>query len=354
MVAQDKTVPPVRRQTLPPSRQRGSGLLTLVFVGLALLGGVAAWPSVQPILSQLHLGKLIGALDGPVGGPVGGTVNAPAVGQGSPPEQASYQSPSRTDRLEAGLSSLSMRQDMVELRLAKAEAMLRTLPDGGAIGGDGQKIEQELNLLRQQLDALEHASANVRHLSEKKDRLPLFLLGLGQLREAVDRGTPYEAQLRTLASQVVATHSANTALDPGMVKRLETLQTYAADGVDTRVSLALRYNDVLPQALRAAGIAESSPMMGRVMRWMGAAINVRRAEGVSDVLSGAVSSVIIRAGKLLVAGDLDGAVKLLQPVAGQGGDALDLWLKAASGRVSVDAALSELAAQALAQTASGE
>ena len=329
---------------LPTRGTRGSGVLSVVFVGLALLGGVAAWPTLQPIFSKLHLGIL-------TAGPEGQAVNVPAPSASAASDQASYQPVSKADRLEAAVMSLSVRQDVVERRLVKAEEGLRAVAEGGGQTGDAQKVAQDLGQLRQEIEALQHAAANVRHL---KDRMPLFLLALGQLREAVDRGTPYEDQLRAVAALAVAAGGANGAVSPAMMQRLDTLQTYAAQGVESRVALALRFNDVSSQALREVGIASSPPMIGRLLRWIGSAVLVRRADEPGDVLSGAASSSIIRAGHLLTAGDVNAAVKQLQPVAEQGGEALDAWLKAASGRVAVDDALSELSAAALTQTAVGD
>jgi len=378
MANPDKAETTVRRPQAaarPPGRgSAGSGLLPWVFVGLAILGGVAAWPALQPLFNQLHLGKLTGALpgEGTVNAPPGagtvnappgaGTVNAPS-GAGTvnaPPgagmndtvgDQASFQPVTRADRQDSAIQSLSMRLDVLERRIGKAEESLRSSSASAGSGVDQQKVAQDLAQLRQEIDGIENTAASVRHLVERKDRLPLFLLALGHLREAVDRGAPYETELRAAAVTVGATADAANA---GIVNGLALIQTYASAGVESRASLALRFHDVSSSALREATGAEASPLMARVLRWVGSAIHVRRTENPGDVLTGSPSGAIIRAGRLVALGDFNAAVTVLQPVAGQGGDALNAWLRAASARVAVDAALSELSATALAKAAAGE
>ena len=329
----------------PPVRRTGrSGVFLWVFVGLIVVGAGAAWPTLQPILAQFHLGKLAAGLDGP-----GGMVNAPAAAG----DQASYQPISRADRLDATVMTLSMRLDMVERRLAAAEEKLHGGTGGGA-GVDTQKMAQDVQSLRQEIDGIEHVAANVRHLTDQKDRSPLFLLAIGHLREAVDRGAPYIAELQSSAAVLGAAAVAGAAADPNTVQRLAVVQPFAQQGVETRISLALRFPDVAEQALRSLAVADSSPLMGRALRWLSSFISVRRAEGPGDALSGTAPTAILRAKHLLAAGDLNAAMVTLQPVAGQGGDALDAWMTAAAARVAVDAALSELSAAALAKTAIGE
>ena len=208
--------------------------------------------------------------------------------------------------------------------------------------------------LRQEIDGIEHVTANVRHLTEQKDRSPLFLLSIGHLREAVDRGTPFEGELHSCAAILGAAAVAGSAADPSTVQRLEVLQPYAGQGIETRMSLAVRFPEVAEQALRNVAVAESSPLVGRALRWMGSFISVRRAEGAGDVLSGTAPAAILRAKRLLAAGDLNAAIVTLQPVAGQGGDDLDHWLQAATARLQADTALSELSSAALAKTAIGD
>ena len=338
-----ETPAPRQRPAARRPQMRSSGVLAWVFVGLVVLGGVAVWPTLRPIVSQLHLGRLVSAFDGSGGG----TVNAPSSVIDA--EQATYQPVSKTDRLEATVMALSMRLDMLERRVAKAEENGHPAADGGA---EAQRLTQDMAQLRQELDAMEHTAANVRHLTERKDRSPLFLLALGHLREAVDRGGSYDAELRATAAMVGA--AAGGVADSTTIQRLETIQSYAADGVETRASLAIRFHDVSEQALRTVTMAEAPPMMGRVLRWVGAAFSVRRADGTGDLQNGTVSAAILRAARLAPAGDINGVVTILQPIAGQGGEALDGWFKAASARIAVDAALSELSAATLAKTAGGE
>ena len=327
-----KRPPPTKRR--PPSKPGGGGLLTLVFAVLAVLGGVAAWPSIHSALTQLHLDRL----GGPTDAGSQATLNAPSAAFDT--AQPPVQPVDRIDRLEAAAMTAAMRIESLERRLQSAEDALKSTPAGGD-SGQAKRIGQELAQLRQDLDEVAG-----RRSSDGKDRSSLLVLALGQLKEAVDRGAPYQTELKAAALMVAANP------DQPTLQRLSVLQGFAAQGIDTRVALALKFRDIAAASLRESSMADASPQVGRVLQWLGSAITVRRSDG--DAAPGSVSGAIVQAGRLTAAGDLNAAVKLLQSVQGPGTESLQGWLKAASGRVAADAALSELSAAAIAKTAAGD
>ena len=356
MDGEEKAETPVRRRsttprpaaTRPPTRSSG-GRMAMLFAVLAVLGGVAAWPSIQSFLDASFFAKVPILQSLQLRTSPSGLANGPTVegSEGFPQSIAPNGAP------------LPVRVEILERRMSIAEDALRMTSGDRPGNASLQRLAEELLRLRHDVDGLQRqgdaspSEPSGRRSTDKKDRASLFLLSIGHLREAVDRGAPYEAEIQgTIA--IAAAMASTAAVDSGLIQRLEILKSNAPTGVETRPSLALRYREISNAALREAAVSESDPMLAQVLRWTRSIINVRRAENGADPQAEATSAAIVKAGKLAAQGDLNTAVSVLQPLQGPSSDALAPWLKAASSRIAVDAALSALSAAALARTAVGE
>ncbi len=338
-----------------PGRRRGGngggGQTVVLYLAVAVVGGVLAWPWLAPRLG--HLSGPWSAWLGEVGSTAGGG-----------PRPASLDE--RVEMLEASVAPLAMRAAEADQRLSLLEANARksvSEPRKEAAGSPVAVADQaqmarmaaEIAALRGDLEtvrklaadeggatklssAVEKAEAAFRRIAERRDRAPLFLAALGQLREAVDRGSPYPTQLK--AAMALAEKSGADKLAP--------LAMGAATGIVSRVALAESFRVTAVAAHRLDASAEAGWVPATIRRWLGAAMVVRRAESSEEGLDGVLNS----ATRLLAGGDLAGAVALLRHVEGPGLTVIEPWLEAAELRLSADSVLSELSATAMTVAAS--
>ncbi|MBF0335704.1 MAG: hypothetical protein HQL40_19035 [Alphaproteobacteria bacterium] len=325
-----------------PARGRiGGGTVGLLIVALALLGGIAAWPWAQPRLARF-------LQDARPASPV-----------------MAVDTELRLQDLEAGLPSLSLRQDMTEQGLAQMEAKLARLaatavaPPPPRPEGDERarlaEMTQEIAALRDEMGALrriavdqggamrlssaiEKTESAVNRLAERRDASPLLLVAVGQLREALDRGGSFEAELRAVR-----------AIAQGEVReRLAMLEPAAPRGIATRAALAESFREAAAATRRLAVHSFGQPWLGDALRSVSAWISIRRVDGGDATLAAGLA----RAGRLIAAGDLGSAVEALRRQEGVAGSPLTPWLEAAGARIEADALVSQAAAAALALSAS--
>ena len=338
-----------------PGRRRGGngggGQTVVLYLAVAVVGGVLAWPWLAPRLGHLS-------------GPWSAWLSEVGSTAGGGPRPASLDE--RVEMLEASVAPLAMRAAEADQRLSLLEANARKAvseprkeaagpPVAVADQAQMARMAAEIAALRGDLEtvrklaadeggatklssAVEKAEAAFRRIAERRDRAPLFLAALGQLREAVDRGSPYPTQLK--AAMALAEKSGADKLAP--------LAMGAATGIVSRVALAESFRVTAVAAHRLDASAEAGWVPATIRRWLGAAMVVRRAESSEEGLDGVLNS----ATRLLAGGDLAGAVALLRHVEGPGLTVIEPWLEAAELRLSADSVLSELSATAMTVAAS--
>ncbi|AVM76733.1 conserved protein of unknown function [Magnetospirillum gryphiswaldense MSR-1 v2] len=325
----------------PARRRDGGGQVLVLYLAIAVVVAVLAWPWLAP-----RLGSFPGSLLSWIGD--GGSVGAP--------RPATLDE--RMDMVEAALAPLAMRIAEADRRLAMLEANPRTAgedprKEAAGVSADPEQMSwmaAEIATLKGDLEivrklaadeggatklsgAVEKAEAAFRRIAERRDRAPLFLAALGQLREAVDRGSPYPAQMK--AAMILA--------EKGTADKLAPLVMGSATGIVTRVGLAESFRVTAAAARKLDVPADSGWVPPNIRRWLGGAVLIRRTEGGEEGLDGILNST----SRLLAGGDLAGAAALLRRAEGPSLAAIQPWLEAAELRLSADAALSELSAMAM-------
>ena len=338
-----------------PGRRRGGngggGQTVVLYLAVAVVGGVLAWPWLAPRLGHLS-------------GPWSAWLSEVGSTAGGGPRPASLDE--RVEMLEASVAPLAMRAAEADQRLSLLEANARKAvseprkeaagpPVAVADQAQMARMAAEIAALRGDLEtvrklaadeggatklssAVEKAEAAFRRIAERRDRAPLFLAALGQLREAVDRGSPYPTQLKAAMARA----------EKSGADKLAPLAMGAATGIVSRVALAESFRVTAVAAHRLDASAEAGWVPATIRRWLGAAMVVRRAESSEEGLDGVLNS----ATRLLAGGDLAGAVALLRHVEGPGLTVIEPWLEAAELRLSADSVLSELSATAMTVAAS--
>ena len=332
------------RGRAPVPRRGGAGLLPLIFVGLILLGSVAVWPVLQSHLEQWHLAGIVSWLR-PSGN---NAANAPSEVAAVAADTAVPQTFGKADRAEAAIITLMSRLDALETRLALVEDKMRAGTGAAAGGAEVTKAVHDLDALRLEIGTLERTVVSVRRLTEQKGHSPLYLLALGHLRDAVDRGEPYMPELQSVLAMV---GGAGSTSDTALMQRLELLHSFAEQGVATRMALAVRFPDLSQRALQSLVLQDQPALVAKAAQWASSIISIRRTDGDGD---GALPGAVARAKQALAGGDMNAALQVLQPFVGQGGAELDSWMRALATRIAVDKAVSELVAGALAKTKAEE
>jgi hypothetical protein len=320
----------------PDGKRQGGGFgrIAIFVIILLLLGAAASWRELRPYVA-----------------PVVNWISAHyAAPEAKPRDQAPSVSTVPADNaamLEQALASAAIRLELVERRLAAVEAHIRQqaslrakdepdlakhiTPPANALRGE---VPSENGAAGNPASAEDKAETKKRRNSERSPKGALMLMSARQLREAVDRGTPFETEF-----QVVQTLGGEWIGDT-----LTLLAPHAAIGIPTRAVLAEKFKPLAAQALSAQTQAGGNWLEGRVSQILSSAIVVRKIDTAGD--GGAAA--IRRSERLLAEGDFNGGVDALRSLQGASAGILTPWLQAALARSNADRALSEVISTAIA------
>jgi len=251
-------------------------------------------------------------------------------------------------------------------RVTALEQKLNALPSNGpgpapipgASAADLQHLNGEVAALQQALQQLQSSAAPASSLLKLGDRLDgldkavsdlkarqneaeALLLAVGQLRETINLGQPFDAELRTVKLLGGAM--------PEVAAAVEAVTPFAASGIPGRPALAEVFPAVATASLGAALAPEDSGWWQDTLRRLQRLVAIRRVDGGAAGGTGNdAASVLARAEQHLAAGDLAHAVLELTALQGNALTAAQPWLTQARARLAADRALAEMAAQALA------
>jgi hypothetical protein len=326
---------------------RGSGLVVLLALLVLAMGVAAAWPDIRPYAEPL-LGRLAAwALPD-------------ALTRAPQPQQPAA---GRLEMIESSLALSARRQETVERHLAALEAHLQAAlsrKDRDDVGTPQptpvstpalapRTVRTNETSLRDPSGA-EGSTAERAAPGEKRDpqtrrqadRRPsgaLLLLAIRQLRDAVNRGTPFETEY-----QVVHALGGERFADG-----LPFLEPHRSVGIPTRALLTDRFAPIAGPARNTANRAAGNWLEERFGQFLASAIVIRRTDGGGDDSNAAIK----RAERMLAQGDFIGGVDALKSVQGPAASILMPWLQAAMARANADRVLSEILSTAIAIASEG-
>lgn len=246
-----------------------------------------------------------------------------------------------TDSTAPPTQALSQRLAALEARAAASD------PRVGATIEQLNHLADQVESLRRAMppegtilrlaDRAEVAEKELRELATRRQSAEALLLVVGQLREAVNRGDPYEVELRA-ARRVAPADDAAT---------LDVLAAGAATGVARGNALIATFPAVAKDILRAAIAPADGDFWQRTLNKASSLVSLRRIDGQGD----GTAAVVARAEALVKEGDLAKGLQELAALQGDPAQTAAAWMKSAAARVATDRALSELAATAAADTA---
>ncbi len=201
--------------------------------------------------------------------------------------------------------------------------------------------------MHNRLTALEETIANLNSTYNTSNTSPKWLLAITQLRDAVDRGTPFTAELHAARALAVAE-------DAAIVDQAVTgFIPYAATGLPTNSALTTRFEKLHSTIARVAPSPEGDSWLARVLQRLQGAITIRRTDGSTAAAGDEDGTLIVmaKASTALNAGDFWGAIRVMESLRGKPAEVASGWMTFARARAAADEALSRLTAHALGRTA---
>ena len=234
---------------------------------------------------------------------------------------------------EAAVPSIKARLQQVEQQLGAIEA--RSASQAAGEAAEIEKVHHELTRLgtvagdlANRLAALEQ---QLRAQSGTQQIDAILLVALLQIREAVDQGRPFAAEL-----------GAFTALAhdrPDLVAAVGPLAEVAQGGVVGRLGLAKHLAEVAGRIASATAIPPEADWEAQVLARLRALVTIRRIDGAAQSGPEAAASA---AEVALGRGDLGEAVAQLDRLTGANAEAAGPWLRMARQRLAVEGSLAHL------------
>ncbi len=363
----------------------GGVLTALIFVALLAGGAYITWPKWSPYVANYipileykqvpdpQLSKLTDRIN---------ALEAEARGRLSAEKTISEMEKERL-RLQDGVKSLLARLNEVESAVGNVKEMIAAT----GVGGDSEEARQSFQRISDRLAELEKRGSVVADLTERmneieaggsgdadlaikraeeanqrlnqavsniesrlteheKSRLrsadspaaapaSAIVLAISQLRKTILSGRPFTKDLEAI--------QAVSSGDDGIKATLLVLQKHAASGVTTLADLRERFSRTAGSIVAAASEAKGNGWIENVTNRLRSFISIRQIDGSAPEKS--VDSLVLRAEDSLKAGDLDGAIKVIDglgEVSGPARKAASDWLEVAQARQSTERAVSSL------------
>ena len=234
----------------------------------------------------------------------------------------------------------------VKDELKKLQAEPKTSLDHSSLEERLSKLEKSsadaASVLRL-VDRIDRLETAIRDLQGRRKADAAMVLALGLLKEAVDRGAPFDTELRAVKA---------LAPEDGDIKKVVAdLKPRAAAGIPTRAVLIGRFTTLEGAVIRADSLPVSSD--GALDDWRRRSLErvltlftLRREDGEIDGSS--TPAIVARAHESLGRGDWADGVHQMEGLQGEAAKAAQIWLDDARARLLADRDIADLAADAVA------
>jgi hypothetical protein len=347
-MTQESSAEPSDRTAPPTETRRSSGagkVIALLLVLLLAVGGWASFPLWREMAgfpaqdgelaavraAQTALANRLNRLEASLG-------QVSALEQKVAAVETQAQVPAQ---LTADIESLARQIETLRKNAVDGPAVARLPAEVDALSKQVETLHKtaaDAATLLRLYDRLDQTDAAVREMKTKQASASGLLLAVGQLRETVDRGLPFDAELRTV--KVLA------ADDAEVLTALETIRPFAAAGIPTRFALLGRLEHLAPEIVRAELLPAEQGWSRRAADRVLSLVSIRREAGL--VAGNDATAIVARAESDLNSGDLSGAVAEIDLLVYGPAEAAAPWAGQAKARLAADKALSELTAHSLA------
>ncbi|MBT3333887.1 MAG: hypothetical protein HN394_20475, partial [Rhodospirillaceae bacterium] len=220
----------------------------------------------------------------------------------------------------AAMLALSAEVDAMKARLAEqnvasgqAEAAA-TQDDIIALKVENKALRESLGALEARMAQLEDAMQQSAQARQKVGAGEGLVLAMGQLRQSVLAGRPYEQNLVAVTALV--------GDDAALQQATKTLVPWSEEGVVTLRALSDQF-PAMARAVLQADPAGAGGFWRRTLHRITSLVTIRR---VGEVEGGDVDAVLARAERRLASGELAAAADLVAALDGPPGEAAQAWL----------------------------
>lgn len=238
----------------------------------------------------------------------------------------------RLDKAEAAIAALQAQPQVPAKLVGEVEEMGKQLAELKRTSADAAAV---LRLA----DRLEKIEAELRDIQAKRSSAVAVLLAVGQLREALSRAMPYDAELRALL--------ALAGNDPEVVGQTQKLKARAELGIPTQTTLVARFHRLAPDLVRAQILPADQSWWRRTVDRLAALVVVRREDG--DAAGSSNAAIVARIEARLAEDDLEHAADEATGLQEAAAEVVAPWLNDARARLAADKVASALTAHVVAQ-----
>ncbi|MGE4281559.1 MAG: uroporphyrinogen-III synthase [Magnetospirillum sp.] len=239
---------------------------------------------------------------------------------------------SRLDKAESAIAALQAQPQVPAKLVGEVEEMGKQLAEVKRTSADAAAV---LRLA----DRLEKIEAELRDIQAKRSSAVAVLLAVGQLREALSRAMPYDAELRALL--------ALAGNDPEVVSQTQPLKARAELGIPTQTTLVARFHRLAPDLVRAQVLPADQSWWRQTLDRLASLVVVRREDG--DAAGSGSAAIVARIEARLAEDDLEHAADEAAGLQDTAAEVVAPWLDDARARLVADKVASALTAHVVAQ-----
>ena len=237
-----------------------------------------------------------------------------------------------------------IRLDKLENSIALAEGLSQRIVK---LEKSDARSRQELTVTQNQLNtsrqtfqelASRVASVEARPANTGPGKLPVIILAVSDLRDAVHQGNAYVTELEVLK----AATGNGTAVRAALIR----LEKHAAKGVGTLSDLREAFSKLAGTIVAADRDAADAGWIDRTLERVSSLIKFRRIDGSSEATS--ADFLVFQAEKHLANGNLAAAFSAIEKLDGAAKVAASKWLSRAMARLGAEQSLATLHAHATA------
>lgn len=238
----------------------------------------------------------------------------------------------RVDKAEASISVMQAQPQVPARLIGEVEELSKQVTELKRTSADAAAV---LRLA----DRVEKLDAEMREVQARRSSAVAVLLAVGQLREALARAMPYDAELRALL--------ALAGSDPEVVTIAATLKSRALVGIPTLPILVSRFHRLAPDLVRVQILPAEQSWWRQTLDRLTSLVVVRREDG--DAAGTSTAAIVARAEARLAEDDLEHAAAEVTGLTAVAAEIAAPWLGDAQARLIADRATSALTAHVVAQ-----
>ena len=239
----------------------------------------------------------------------------------------------RLDAVQTDLVNSVQRIDRLEEGLRDAAPARDANSDTPHPDATDRRQPRQIELLRQEVATLHEMLDTL-----SRDQGAAFVIAVGRLRDAVEGGRPFVAELEAVA--VLGADDPDIGADVGILAR------HARGGVTTHRALEESLGHVLTAAGNASRLAAASGLLEETLAHIQSLVTVRRIDG--ETADSESTTTIRRIETAVAAGKLEEALREIEFLPPDfSSPSMTQWVATARARIEADGALDRLHARAI-------